>query len=162
MKDEILSECVSQLIIDYITNDDLKRCISFFSRIMPYINEGYGYNSTYLEQFIGDIIEMKQILKVKNELYKKVYIELFGKSEFVEVEIDHSFWGGSGQVDFGYCLLDKKSILSKKLNIKVKLQMEENDYIFCKTYEEYLEKDIWNLISSDVEDYMVEKRGAGK
>ena len=99
---------------------------------------------------------------MKNELYKKVYIELFGKSEFVEVEIDHSFWGGSGQVDFGYCLLDKKSILSKKLNIKVKLQMEENDYIFCKTYEEYLEKDIWNLISSDVEDYMVEKRGAGK
>lgn len=145
-----------------IENDDLKRCISFFSRIMPYINEGYGYNSTYLEQFIGDIIEIKQILKVKNELYKKVYIELFGKSEFVEVEIDHSFWGGSGQVDFGYCLLDKKSILSKKLNIKVKLQMEENDYIFCKTYEEYLEKDIWNLISSDVEDYMVEKRGAGK
>lgn len=30
MKDEILSECVSQLIIDYITNDDLKRCISSF------------------------------------------------------------------------------------------------------------------------------------
>lgn len=37
MKDEILSECVSQLIIDYITNDDLKRCISFFSRIMNHI-----------------------------------------------------------------------------------------------------------------------------
>ena len=161
MKDNVLNKFVDELRQEEIDTVKFEQYINMFSRFLGYTNPDYKYNSTYLGQFIPDFIQLYEMLKKKNSIYIKMImsLDIFGQSfEFV---VDESFFVScllNSEPESGYISINKDKIVSPKLEIKLKFESENEEYVFCKEYDDYTNDKLPEIISDDVKKYMEIKK----
>lgn len=157
MKDEVLDSFVKEMLKEEIDNVQFKQYIKMFSRFLGYTNLEYKYNGTYLEQYISDFMQVYKKLKSKNEKYEEIFIALLDLKKSFELLIDQSFCVShllNLKLKSGYISINKAKITSSGIEIKVKMELENKEYVFCKAYENFCENKLSEKISSDVREYI--------
>ncbi len=160
MRDVALNIFMNELLTEDIEDEKFERYIDMFSKFLGYTNSDYKYNGTYLGQYLYDFMQVHRMLKNKDmkyrEIMKKLTIEIPGEFELV---IDQTFYVTAGlDVIYGYNGIDKNKIAGKLIEIRVKFDFGDSDYIFCKVYEDYEENKLAQKICNDVKKFRKLKR----
>lgn len=160
MRDDALNIFMNALLTENIEDEKFERYIDMFSKFLGYTNQDYKYNGTYLGQYLYDFMQVHRMLKNKDikyrEIMKKLTIEIPGEFELV---IDQTFYVKAGsEVIFGYNGIDKNKIAGESIEIRVKFNFVDRDYIFCKVYGDFEENKLEQRISKDVKKFRKLKR----
>lgn len=160
MKDEVLNSFIKKLLSEEIDTERFKQYVEMFSKFLGYTNSDYKYNGTYLSQYIDDFMELRQMIKKKNEKYKEILLELMATKEEFELLIDKIFLvaiSSQPEVKWEYIGIHKRKIVSKTIEIRIKIELED-EYIFCKEYDDFEKENLPKLICSDVINFVEKKR----
>lgn len=160
MKDDVLNGFVEGMLQEEIDNVEFERYIDMFSRFLGYTNPDYKYNGTYLEQYISDFMQVYQMLRNKNEKYHEIFMALIGLGHSFEFLADQSFFASfllKPEIKREYISINKAKIISTKLEIKVKIESENKEYIFCKEYD-FEKSKLSEMIRNDVKKYIKMKK----
>lgn len=161
MKDEVLNIFIEGMLQEELDNEKFERYIDMFSRFLSYTNPKYKYNGTYLEQYVSDFIYVYQMLRNKNEKYHKVFKALISLGQNFELLIDQSYFALfslNSEKKCEYIGINTTKIASSNIEIRVKLESENKEYIFCKEYEDIENSNLPEKIFSDIKKYVMMKK----
>lgn len=152
MKDDVLNSFIDKLLKENIEKEKFEQYIDMFSRFLGYTNPDYKYNGTYLSQYVNDFMQVYQMLKKKNEKYHEIFMALIKIGKNFEIVIDQVFYGVflKPEVKCEYSGINKIKIVSKTIEIRIKFESDENEYIFCKEYGDFEESELVDGICSYV------------
>lgn len=161
MKDKILNSFIEKILKEDINNEEFERHIDMFSRFLGYTNPDYKYNGTYLDQYISDFVQVHQMLKNKNEKYHDIFKVLIGLGLKIELLVDQSFFASflsKQEIKWEYVGINKSKIISPRIEIKVKIESENKEYIFYKEYVDFQENKLSEKICNDVKKFIKMKK----
>lgn len=154
----MLDSYIEKLLNNDYDNENFKEYIDVFSRFLGYTKEDYKYNGTYLSQYISDFLHIHSKLKLKNEIYNKIFTALAGTELVCELLIDKVFfvnYKSSESVIKGvYVELDEDKVVNQKIEVRIRIESKDKDYVFCKEYENFQVAGLENVICDDVDDYI--------
>lgn len=160
MSDDVLDNYISILLMTNIEESEFGQYIDLFSKFLGYVNPDYKYNGSYLRQYIADFIQVYQALKNKNEKYNQIFMELLGIGQKFELSIDSVFYAkyiSIDNVEKRYIQVDKSKITSAFLEVRVTIEYNEDEYLFCKEYPN-LENELSKRVYKDVKAFMKMKK----
>lgn len=161
MKDNILNNFITKMVTEPVDCEMFKRYIDMFSRFMGYVNPDYKYNHTYLSQYINDFLQLQEMLKKKEKLYFAILDELILTKYSFEMCIDRVFLARysaeDGKKIAEYIKIDKNVIVAKSIKIKIQFELEGNEHIFCRTYNEFEASELAKIICENFEEYIDSK-----
>lgn len=161
MKDEVLNSFVDELLDNKISNDKFSIEIDLFSRFLSYTNPDYKYNSTYLRQYVDDFLQVSQMLQKKNKVYHEIFRELLLTGESFKLMIDRMFLAEysseSKKSGSEYTSINKSRIIEEEVEIRIKYNSDDNEYIFCQVYDDYEKVEIAHTIREDFERFVSRK-----
>ena len=155
MQDEVLNSFIENLIalinsidkkIDKkIDEEEFRNQIDLFSKFIGYTNSDYKYNGTYLKQFVDDFLQFAQKLRKREKKYLAIFNELKSTGKNFELTIDRMFYARYPlQVDeeeYYYIAVNEDFLQQKEIEIRIKYKSVRNEYIFCKAYLEWGDKE---------------------
>ena len=151
MQDEVLNSFIENLIalinsIDKkIDEEEFRNQIDLFSKFIGYTNSDYKYNGTYLKQFVDDFLQFIRKLKMRKDKYRAIWNALKSTGKNFELTIDRMFYARYPlQVDeeeYYYIAVNEDFLQQKEIEIRIKYKSVRNEYIFCKAYLEWGDKE---------------------
>lgn len=160
MDENILNKLVENIILEDEIEEEFRQHIETFSRFLSYTNPDYKYNGTYLNQYIDDYFKMSQMLKIKDEKYRKIVMSLIKLGYKFEVLIDHVFFARymlGTCIDCRYIGIDKERVMSKKIELKFIFNPGEKELCFCKQYSGIDDENLAEHIRMDIKKYLKTK-----
>ena len=148
MQDEVLNSFMQNLIKmaeKNIDEEELANQIDLFSKFIGYTNPDYKYNGTYLKQFVDDFLQFAQKLRKREKKYLAIFNELKSTRKNFELTIDRMFYARYPlQVDeeeYYYIAVNEDFLQQKEIEIRIKYKSVRSEYIFCKRYSEWGDKE---------------------
>ena len=136
---------MQDLINKNIDEEELANQIDLFSKFIGYTNSDYKYNGTYLKQFVDDFLQFIRKLKRRKDKYLAIFNELKSTRKNFELTIDRMFYARYPlQVDeeeYYYIAVNEDFLQQKEIEIRIKYKSVGNEYIFCKAYSEWGDKE---------------------
>lgn len=160
MGDIVLNSFIDRLLSENIDEEKFRQYIDIFSRFLGYVNPDYKYNGTYLSQYVSDFENICRMLKKKNEKYYEVFMKLIGIGQEFELIIDRVFCAkfySVSKIEREYVGIDKSKILSNSVEIRFKVEVEKNEYIFCKEYDNFEDR-LSERVCKDVKQFIKIKK----
>lgn len=167
MRDEVFKEFIDDFLDKKFEEKDYKQHINLFSKFLSYTNSDYKYNSTYLTQFINDYINIREWLKKKMECYVKILMELDASRHQYILLLDQFHYSHNlikeknGKVleerETHYEKIEKNKIMSKKIEVKVTIILDDKEYMISKVYDNFEEHELEKTIYKNIEDYIQSK-----
>lgn len=157
MKDEVLNGFVEKILEEEIDNEKFENYVNIFSRFLGYTNPDYKYNGTYLSRYITDFVQLHQMLKKKNEKYYEIFMTLIGLRQKMELLADQSFFAtflSKSEIERRYVGINKVKIKSQKIEIRIEIESENKEYVFCREYDDFEESGLAEKICNDVKKYI--------
>lgn len=148
MQDEVLNSFMQNLIKmaeKNIDEEELANQIDLFSKFIGYTNPDYKYNGTYLKQFVDDFLQFAQKLRKREKKYLAIFNELKSTGKNFELTIDRMFHvryplQGDERESY-YIAVNEDFLQQKEIEIRIKYKSVRNEYIFCKRYSEWGDKE---------------------
>lgn len=155
MQDEVLNSFIENLIalinsidkkIDKkIDEEEFRNQIDLFSKFIGYTNPDYKYNGTYLKQFVDDFLQFIRKLKRRKDKYLAIFNELKSTGKNFELTIDRMFHARyplqGDERETYYIAVNEDFLQQKEIEIRIKYKSVRNEYIFCKRYSEWGDKE---------------------
>lgn len=167
MKDEVFKEFIDDFLDKKFEDKDYIQHINLFSKFLSYTNSDYKYNSTYLTQFVNDYINIRECLKKKMERYVKILMELDTSRHQYILLLDQFHYSHylikekNGKVfeerETHYEKIEKNKILSKKIEVKVTIILDDKEYMISKVYDNFEESELEKTICKNIDDYIQSK-----
>lgn len=157
MKDDVLNKYIQRILAEDIEEKNFEKHIDMFSRFLGYINADYKYNGTYLHQYICDFMQLYQMLKKKNVKYNEIANALAVLGINFELLADQSFealFSPKAPMECAYVGINKNAITSDRLGVRIKIVLENKEYVYCKVYDNFLYAGFTEKIINDVKEYM--------
>lgn len=174
MKKDIFEEFIDHFLKGDLDEDGFKQHIILFSKYLSYTNPDYKYNSTYLTQYINDFIDVREWLKKKMDCYTKILMELdllrYQYTLFLD-QFHYSYYlikekDGKTEEERNtkYERIVKDKIARKTIEVKVTIILDNKDYMICKIYDNFEEKELEKTICKNIKEYieMKEKENSSK
>ena len=161
MEDEVLNKFVRELLSLNIVSDKFEQHIEMFSKFLGYTNPEYKYNGTYLSQYVSDFILLYETLRKKDKVYQEIFFALIFLKYNYELVADQTFHGYisfQGDTLLNYIGINKGKILSKGVEVRIKIEAGDDEYVFCKEYENYEEEKLPEKIRDEVKQYIKLRR----
>ena len=153
MNNTITRTYVEKLIsIDY-EDDRFEQYVDVFSKYLAYINPDYQYNGTYLLQYLGSFKELVRMIKKKNILYLEIFRLLKELDVEFDLTCDQSYIAKSSNSIGLYDQINGDKILKEAIEIKVMVTCKDEDYSFCKEYQQ-LEENLPQKVRDDFIEYL--------
>lgn len=174
MKKDIFKEFIDDFLEGDLNKGDFKQHIILFSKFLSYINSDYKYNSTYLAQYVNDFIEVREWLKKKLICYNTILMELDLLRYQYMLSIDQFYYsyylikdenGESVEKrETIYQKIVKNKIARKEIEVKVTIALDNREYMICKIYDNFEEKELEKTICKNIREYieMKEKENSSK
>lgn len=160
MRDEVLNAYINKLLSEDIEEDKFREYIDIFSRFLGYANPDYKYNGTYISQYIDDFQKVRQMLRRKNKKYDEVFMGLMGMLQNFELVIDGIYYAKCflmPQIEREYSRIEKNRIVSNSVEVKITIELGENEYTFCKEYDDF-EYRLFERVKKDMKNFIKKKK----
>lgn len=153
MKNGALNDFVNNILEENIEVEKFEQYIEIFSKFLGYTNTDYKYNVTYLSQNIDDFIQVFQMLKKKDKKYKEIFRMLINIGLNFELIADQVFYINSN-LEYYYVGINKTLIKSKTIEIRISFKANNEEYVFCKEYEDFENGKLPEIIREEVEKFI--------
>lgn len=174
MKKDIFEEFIACFLKGDLDEEIFKQHIILFSKFLNYTNPDYKYNSTYLTQYINDFIDVREWLTKKLICYNTILMELDLLRYQYRVSIDQFYYSyylikdekgepvEKRETIFEKIVKDK--IARKAIEVKVTIILDAKEYMICKIYDNFEEKELEKTICKNIKEYieMKEKENSTK
>lgn len=162
MKNNAINTFVNKILEENIEVEKFEQYIEIFSKFLGYTNTDYKYNGTYLSQNINDFIQVFQMLKKKDKKYKEILLNLISIDLIFELTIDQVFYASiPSKFECYYIGINKTLIISKSIEIRINFKANNEEYIFCKEYEDFENGKLPEIIREEVEKFIEMKEIKG-
>ena len=148
MQDDVLNSFMQNLIKmaeKNIDEEELANQIDLFSKFIGYTNSDYKYNGTYLKQFVDDFLQFAQELRKREKKYLAIFNELKSTGKNFELTIDRMFHARyplqGDERETYYIAVNEDFLQQKEIEIRIKYKSVRSEYIFCKRYSEWGDKE---------------------